>query len=959
MFYDIHEIDTFIEMARSSERPPDLGQMCTVYIAEAGANAVKAGFSLEDVFSGFQYSVIRNYLNRVMGQRTLGQKIFFQGKPASNPSLAWTLASITGRQIVVPPNPGAMGAWGIGLCSIEQAGEDALLASASLDLNRLLEARITERSEFTCKDSACGTLCPIEKIKVSFNGEEKTALSGGACPRYEVSKNRSVKLEKEAPDPFRERAALIRSYQDSEPGNPIVGIPVVGALSGYIPWLATLVQSLGFSVRLLTSDAGALARGEQLCNSFDSCGPVKIAHAVCDSDAQHLFFPKIMDVKDPEGPGGVACVTEQALPELMDQAIRSRKSHTRVIRPKLYLQNGLASPDLVKPLISSFKKAGTDHLPDEAAITQALTRAQKAQKDYFESLRDIGNQALSYAAANHIPPVLVCGSLHVIHDRAANSGIPTILRQNGAMAVPMDCFSIPENTQTMEKIYWAEANRYLRAAETAKNMGTVYPLMLSSFGCGPASFTEQVFQALLEGYPHTILESDGHGGTAGFVTRIQSFLQSVHQHMAETVRQRPVQKSNIRSYIDRGRYGGPYMDKKVQYVFLSSIEYLGELFAAVYRSYGYDAVAAPVTSKTNMALGKSDCSGKECLSYQFVWGAFKEYLMNHGLTDTKEIRLMQISGRMCRAGMFGVKDRLTIDRMKAENLIDPSGNITVSALKIAGGAVMTMRLIAGLNALDIVRQLYAYHQAAGDGSAESAYRKYSEKILDLIGSGSGSGITHFFINTRQWKELKNIVKQASSEFFDIGVKNKHNGAAKTIFVSGDIMIKGNDVANGGIYSILSKRGIKPVLEPTCDFFDFLTRSHPEMIFGPGASKNQQKIYIYVMNKIRTTLYNIVRRKHGWMPMPDMARVLEKSKPVIDPETAGGSGFAVGSVLHYWDTLDLDGVLMTSCWGCDNGLIEESLLRHHKDIPLYFFYDDGDPVDERKISSFAHRLLRKG
>ncbi len=60
----------------------------------------------------------------------------------------------------------------------------------------------------------------------------------------------------------------------------------------------------------------------------------------------------------------------------------------------------------------------------------------------------------------------------------------------------------------------------------------------------------------------------------------------------------------------------------------------------------------------------------------------------------------------------------------------------------------------------------------------------------------------------------------------------------------------------------------------------------------------------------------------------MKPVLQKPKPVIDPQTAGGSGFTVGSVLHYWDTLNLDGVMMTSCWGCDNSLIEENLLRHH-------------------------------
>ncbi len=65
------------------------------------------------------------------------------------------------------------------------------------------------------------------------------------------------------------------------------------------------------------------------------------------------------------------------------------------------------------------------------------------------------------------------------------------------------------------------------------------------------------------------------------------------------------------------------MDRRVKYVFLSSVEYIGELFAFVYRSYGYDAVTAPPTSKENIALGKNDCSGKECLSYQCVWGHSK------------------------------------------------------------------------------------------------------------------------------------------------------------------------------------------------------------------------------------------------------------------------------------------------------------------------------------------------
>ena len=105
LFYGETDIGEFTRLAMTATRPPDLGQMCTVFVSDAAAEAHNEGFSVPDLFAGFQYSVIHNYINRVMGQRTFGQRIFFQGKPASGVSLAWTLAAVTGREVVVPPNP--------------------------------------------------------------------------------------------------------------------------------------------------------------------------------------------------------------------------------------------------------------------------------------------------------------------------------------------------------------------------------------------------------------------------------------------------------------------------------------------------------------------------------------------------------------------------------------------------------------------------------------------------------------------------------------------------------------------------------------------------------------------------------------------------------------------------------------------------------------------------------------
>jgi len=113
-----------------------------------------------------------------------------------------------------------------------------------------------------------------------------------------------------------------------------------------------------------------------------------------------------------------------------------------------------------------------------------------------------------------------------------------------------------------------------------------------------------------------------------------------------------------------------------------------------------------------------------------------------------------------------------------------------------------------------------------------------------------------------------------------------------------------------------------------------------------------------MKLIRRELYGLARKQHPWLPAPDVKAVLRKTESMIDRATNGGAALAVGSVLHNWESGAYDGVLMTACWGCDNGLVGESLLRFRREIPVYFFYDDATPLDQRKLDSFSFRLHRR-
>jgi len=945
LLYDVAGIEEFIELAMQGTRPPDLGQMCTVFVAEAAGEARKDGFTLADVFAGFQYAVVRNYLHRVMGQRVPGQTVFFQGKPASNPSLAWTLAAVTGRAIVVPPNPGAMGAWGIGLCAIDEVGATALAEAPHLDLSRLLSASIEKRDEFRCGDSSCGTLCPISRTTVQVGDTTRVALSGGACPKYELATASRPKLDKDTPDPFAQRQRLRDRLVTSGGGGPRVALPDVGAVHTYLPWLSTLLRELGANVEVLRPAGKALAAGELLCNAADACGPVKVAFGVCDTDAPWLFFPKVMGVADSHGNGGDTCVSQQALPELVRASLAARGKIVTVLNPCLDFACGLDGPaqravarDLARSL--GLPVAGAD---------RAVARAAAVQRAYQLELLEIGRCAVEHGRKHAIPLVLLCGQIHVVHDAQLGAGLPGLLRQNGALALPLDCYDASADAPAMAKVYWGDDRTMLRAAAAARGAGDIFPLLITSFGCGPSSFSEQIFRHLLAGYPHSVLESDGHGGAAGFITRIQAFLQSVRQFR----RAGDVGASDGRR---AARHADPVPDsatslrRESRYVFLSGPDHAGEALAAVYRSFGYDAVAAPALSRDVMELGRRDCSGKECRPYQLIWGAFRAYLDRH--PPDKPTCLVQACGNLCRAGVMPIKDRMSLSTMGL------SDQVSVVAMTTVRVPAMDAKVWCALVAVDILRALLVYNRAgrARTQLVQAAAQRYTAEVLALLEEPVTPRFAAALVLGRQWQRLEAVLRRASAELSHLGRQNPGE-TLRTVFVSGDLVTKGSDFASSGLFEQLAEHGVRVLLESTCDDLEFVARLHPRLVYGDAASRAEIAAYRAGMVGIRARLYRAAREHSPWLPVPAVAASIERSRQWLDPRTVGNSVLAIGSTLHHWRHHPVDGVVMAHCWGCDDGQIEESLLRRIDDMPTYFHYDDGTPADEGRIRAFVYRLQR--
>ncbi len=145
-------------------------------------------------------------------------------------------------------------------------------------------------------------------------------------------------------------------------------------------------------------------------------------------------------------------------------------------------------------------------------------------------------RALAWARANDYPVVLIAGETHVFHDAVLDAGIHELVAANGGLPLPADCYPVPDEMPGYRRVHWASAGQTLRASAAGALEGDVFPLLLGAYGCGPNSMIEHLFADLLEDYPHAVLESDGHGGKAGYVTRVQAYLHSVRAWRANGAR---------------------------------------------------------------------------------------------------------------------------------------------------------------------------------------------------------------------------------------------------------------------------------------------------------------------------------------------------------------------------------------------------------------------------------------
>jgi predicted CoA-substrate-specific enzyme activase len=265
---DINIVEQFGNLALNAENPVSLGCRCTVFI-ESDLNAnQQRGEKNENLVGGLAYSIVNNYIQKVVGSKRIGNRIFFQGGVANNKGVVAAFEQVTGKKIIIPPNFDVTGAIGMAMLARDRIMQGGTTRFKGFEVRNVPFSL----DKFTCK--ACTNLCEIRMVKIE--GEGKPLYYGGRCEKYEVDARK--KKTDDIPNLFVERESiLLGDYEEvKNKGGISIGIPRELLLYYQeFPFWRTFFTELGFQVVLSKhTDRKLVNRSLEMLTS-ETCFPWK------------------------------------------------------------------------------------------------------------------------------------------------------------------------------------------------------------------------------------------------------------------------------------------------------------------------------------------------------------------------------------------------------------------------------------------------------------------------------------------------------------------------------------------------------------------------------------------------------------------------------------------------------------------------------------------------------------
>ncbi len=916
--------EEFGKLALSSKKPVKMGERCTVFIESDVVHHQQRGAPTEDIVSGLAYSIVQNYLNKVVGDRKIGKRIFFQGGTAFNKGVVAAFEKVLERPIEVPPHHDVTGAIGVAILAMKERNWEKS-GFKGFDLSK----RKYEIETFECK--GCENLCEIRRVTVE---NEEPLYYGSRCEKYDVVR----KVEKkDIADLFKKREKLLDSVYDKTADGPQIGIPRFLHMHEFAPFWKSFLTELEFSVCFSDQTNKKIIRNGVENIIVETCFPVKLAHGhvlnLIEKGVKRIFIPSIINLKKPaeDSSNAFACPYAQSLPYSMKASINFKEMGVRVHTPVVHF--GEDDKAVMDNLVKHFKR----YKISKSRVENAFRVATKAQEEFYRKCVETGSSFLSSLNTDDKIMVII-GRPYNSADAGANLNIHKKLINLGVYPIPMDMLPLNEvtvETDDLDHMYWGYGQKILKAARFIKSHKNMYGIYLTSFGCGPDSFIVHFFKKIMGAKPYLQLEIDEHSADAGMITRLEAFIDSIKNAKSEKEKVQ-YKKITFGSNGERRKIYLPYMSDHAV-----TLSY-------AFRACGIDAEIMEESEEATVVVGRKFTTGKECYPCILTTGDMLRTVRKEGFNPDRSAFFMPSGDGPCRFGQYHRFHRMVLDEAGFDSVPIYAPNQDhrfYKELNILGGKFKRLgwRAVVATDLLiKMLHEIRPYEKKTGE--TDDVYREALTSVCRSIEGGA--------------EDIVNVLQSVLDRFLSI----ERIAAQKPIIgVVGEIYIRSNRFSNNNLVRKIEEYGGAVWLAPICEWISYVNYT--------GKKKSRKKDNImglfrlfltdYIQHKDERLLEEIFTPYLKYGREPHVEEILQKASPYIHESFEGEAILSVGKSVDFAGK-GVSGIVNAMPFTCMPGTISSAIMRLiHKnhDIPVMNVAYDGQGATNilTRLEAFMYQV----
>lgn len=831
---EISIIEEFGEMALAAKKPADLGDRCTVFM-ESDLNAFQQkGVEKDNLVGGLAYSIVHNYIQKVVQKKRVGNHILFQGGVTNNKAVVAAFEKVTGKQIHIPPHFDVTGAIGAAILAREYVQKNNLKTRfKGFDISKTPYTV----DIFTCK--ACSNQCQIRRVKIT--GEENPLYYGGRCEKYELDERKGK--GQDIPNYFTERLEMLMDgfVTDIDPNKITIGIPR-GLMVYYqmFPYWNTFFKELGFNVVLSEETSNQTVKNALSKIVAETCFPVEVIHGhiyeLLNNNTDYIFAPFIINNKaeDDNPTVNYNCPWVQTVPFMVNASITTEQRE-RLLTPALNFRyyDRVVKSELYNYFGKRFGKSRKD-------ISVAMQKAEERQERFEERVRIRGREVLASLPSDK-ECLVIMGRPYNTCDPALNLGMVEKLINLDVLPIPIDYLPLEEEhiTGDYDKMYWPNGQKILAAARIIARDDSLHGIYMGNFRCGPDSFLSHFVYEEMAGKPFMEIEIDEHGADAGMITRYEAFLDSLHGSRQ--------QKQAKRIYRPGKMANTPLEGRTLYFPYLSDASYT---IAAVCRSFGIKAESLPMQTQEDLNLARKYTSGRECFPMICTTGSFLKKLGEPDVDPEKVSFFMPDHNGPCRFGQYNRFQRVLLDRLgfgKTE-IIAPGNDDSYESISGGHGSEFRLNCWKAFVAFDMLRKF-----------------KQERKPYELV-PGSIDKCYHDSLNAlcacleNRAIDLTDVMARIGYTFTQVPLSN---GRRKPVIaIVGEIFMRDNDFCSAHLVRRLEKFGAETWIAPFAEWLAYSTIRYTRDSRWKGdfkgiiKSKIQEYFQDRIARKITAPLHNL-------------------------------------------------------------------------------------------------------